>query len=163
MELFKTLTLKAGLFFTISLFFLLNQGCYHKNKEVVPVPDKLIPHDSMVLILTDLQLAEGIVSFERLNRVNKKNLKDTYYQKVLNHYGITAKQFRENMDYYNMQFDEMASIYDEVIQRLTVMEESIKKEKEQSRKRKKEKKRIPPSPEWLVNPPDSLQNTGFWM
>jgi hypothetical protein len=122
-------------------------SCYHVNRDIVQKPEKIIPHNTMVSIITDINLVDGIVSYDNINRVNNKNLKKEYYNRVFIKYGITSDEFEQNMEYYSSQYDEMLEIYDEVIGKLTAIKENIKK-KEQQLKRQNTKTSIPPSPMW---------------
>ena len=68
---------------------------------------------------------------------------------MLIQYNITEKELQENIDYYATKYDEMSVIYDEVIKRLTEIQEKLKKEKQKKENRKVLK--IPPSPVWLID------------
>ena len=111
------------------LFILLLTGlvsCYHENKPEIKKPDPFIPEDRFVDIIVDIQIAEGVISQRRLNKVSVSNgFKDSVYQVVFDHYGINARQLAENMDYYNNDPKNMEKIYDKVLAKLSKIEAGI--------------------------------------
>ncbi len=144
----KKLSAKNFIIKLSAAFFLMFAlaSCYHVNKDVVPKPEKLIPRDTMVSIIVDINLIDGIVSFNNLNRINNKNLKKEYYERLFLRYGITENELKENMEYYSSEYDEMTSIYDEAIERLTQMQKELKRKEKFEKAAKKPE--IPPSPLW---------------
>ncbi len=109
-----------------------------------------------------MQIIEGLVSYQRLNRVNNRNLKNNYYDKMLHHYGITAKQLRDNLNFYNAHPDEMAKIYAKVIENLTLENtkiEALHKKREQEKMERDKKRNFPPSPTWVSPLSDTLFNS----
>ncbi len=128
--------------------FFLN-ACYHENKDVIPKPNRLISSDTMVSILTDMQIIEGVISFERLNRINNNNVKKKYLNRMLLHYGITESQLQNNINYYNNNLKKMDKIYDKVLANLSKMENEMKAKKlarEKEHKIEKAIENIPPFP-----------------
>ena len=105
---------------------ILFSSCYHENKEKVAKPKTLFSARQMVDILTDVQLSEGAIAGNRLNRKHTdSDYRDSIYGLVFHHYGITAQQLRENMDYYNSRPEEMEKIYNEVLSNLSRMKSEI--------------------------------------
>ena len=147
----KFLKFNINITFSISLFLIMVilNACYNEHEYVVTVPEKIISHDTMVNIFTDMSLINGIVMFNNLNRIKGNNIKNEYLNKMLIQYNITEKELQENIDYYATKYDEMSVIYDEVIKRLTEIQEKLKKEKQKKENRKVLK--IPPSPVWLID------------
>ncbi len=149
-------------FIIIFLPALLLTACYHENRDIVPAPVKTISKDSMVKIVTDMQIIEGVVSYQRLNRVNNHDLKDNYYDKMLHHYGITAKQLQDNLNFYNAHPDVMGKIYNKVIENLTLENakiESIHDKREKARMEREKRRNFPPAPTWVSPLSDTLFNS----
>ena len=86
--------------------------------ERLPKPDNLIPKEKMIDVLTDLTKLEGLVQ-------NKYGQVSRYYRvmtasgdSLLKVHYVNRKQFEESMDYYGSRQEEMAAMYDEVLERL---------------------------------------------
>jgi len=128
--------MKYILLFIIPLIIL--SSCYHENKEKITKPKTLFSTSQMVDILTDVQLSEGAIAGNRLNRKHTdRDYKDSIYRLLFQHYGITAEQLRENMDYYNSRPEEMEKIYDKVLSNLSLMKSEIEVKKEKAAKEPK--------------------------
>lgn len=104
-------------------------SCYNEQKlEAIP-PDPFIVEEQLVEILTDMQLAEGIISFDRLNKAtNKGDFKDSVYSVVLKNYGLTAKELTDNLAYYNQDPKNMEKLYEKVLSNLSTLQSEIKAE-----------------------------------
>lgn len=101
-------------------------SCYHENKPEVVAPDNLFNEDTLVAILTDIQIAEGIITQQRLQRVkSNKGFKDTIYLVLLKKYNITLKQLNENLDYYNTDPEFMEDVLDRVLENLSKKQAEI--------------------------------------
>jgi hypothetical protein len=89
-------------FFGLAILTLLFSSCYHENKKQVIIPEILLSEDELVTVLTDLQLAEGVINLQRLQKVSiKKEFKDSVYMLVFENYGITLEDLTSNLNYYN--------------------------------------------------------------
>lgn len=104
-------------------------SCYHENKPEAVAPDKLFTEDMLVDILTDIQLAEGIINQQRLQKVKSdKGFKDTIYIVLFKKYDITLKELNENLDYYNTDPEYMEGLFDKVLENLSKMQAEIQVE-----------------------------------
>ena len=111
--------------FVFMLLYLVS--CYTENKPEVNPPDKLMPEAMIVDVLTDLQLAEGIIANQRSGKTSPtKEFKDSLYQIIFDRYDITSSELNENLDYYNSDPEHMEKIYEEVLSRLSQKETEIK-------------------------------------
>jgi len=108
------------LFLGLSLF-----SCYHENKEIVPVPEKILDRGQMIEILTDLQLAEGILTYRRIEKLPTTDYGEALYTKVIEEHQLTREQLQENIDYYNNDPKLMEKMYDEVLARLNKMQSEL--------------------------------------
>lgn len=101
-------------------------SCYTENKPTIEAPDFLMSEELLIDILTDLQLAEGIISHSRLGKTSiNRDFKDSIYQVIFDHYNITAEQLNENMDYYNNDLEQMEKMYEQVLTNLSKYETEI--------------------------------------
>lgn len=101
-------------------------SCYTENKSIIKAPESLMSEELVIEILTDLQLAEGIISHSRLGKTSiKREFKDSIYQVVFDHYEITAEQLNENLDYYNHDLEHMEKMYEQVLTNLSKYESEI--------------------------------------
>jgi len=97
-------------------------SCYHENQPELTVPEQLLSEDEMVLIITDIQLAEGALTYRRTRRVEQQGFRESAYKKIFSNYGITAKILNENVNYYNSNPERMELIYEKVLANLSRME-----------------------------------------
>ncbi len=113
--------------FSFIFIALLLSSCYTENKPEVKPPEKLLSEDIIIDILTDIQLAEGIIVNRRSSKTTvPKSFKDSIYQVIFDHYQITARELNENLDYYNNDPEQMEEIYEEVLSRLSQKETEIR-------------------------------------
>jgi len=111
------------LLFTVALLML--NACYHINENEIVKPDNFFDKQKMINILTDAQIVEGALNFNRINRINVTELKEEYYNQVFIKYNITAYDFKQNMDYYNSKPDEMEEILDGVLEKLNQIQAQL--------------------------------------
>jgi hypothetical protein len=108
--------------FYIVFLIIISLSCYHE----APVPkfnmSLVIPADSMVSILTDIQLVEGAVIVQQRKGGNTAKLSREYTDEVLEKHHITQAQLEESIRYYTFYIDKMNKIYDEVITRLSIIQ-----------------------------------------
>jgi len=100
-------------------------ACYHINENEIVKPDNFFDKQKMINILTDAQIVEGALNFNRINRINVTELKEEYYNQVFIKYNITAYDFKQNMDYYNSKPDEMEEILDGVLEKLNQIQAQL--------------------------------------
>lgn len=133
------------IFIVITIFL---SSCYHVNKSEIIVPDILISESQMVEILTEVQVAEAGFNISK-NRNKGKKLKPEYYNRIIQEYGITMIQLRENIDYYQNYPKVMEDIYEQVLANLSRYQSDVLIELEEA-----ENKRIADS---IVMVMDSLK------
>lgn len=118
---------------SIAFFFLLLAfaACYRSAKVPEFNAAAILPPDSMVAVLTDIHILEGID-----NTVNKKdtamaNVTERTLDIILNKHRIDRDAFEENLRYYAYHTEEYDKIYDQVIINLSKLEsETTVKQKE---------------------------------
>jgi len=139
MQLHKT---KSGNFsiskLLVSLLLLMSfSSCYNVNKSEAQTPSKLLSESEMVIVLTEIQIAEAGFSINK-NRKDADSLKPEYYDKILSQYSITLHQFKENVDYYHHSPKEMEKIYEQVLENLSKVQSEVILEEEEYKKQKTE-------------------------
>jgi hypothetical protein len=101
-------------------------SCYHENKKQVIIPEILLSEDELVTVLTDLQLAEGVINLQRLQKVSiKKEFKDSVYMLVFENYGITLEDLTSNLNYYNNDPQHMELLYEKVLSNLSKLKSEV--------------------------------------
>lgn len=104
------------------LFF----SCYHENQKEIVVPEKLLSEDELVEVLTDLQLAEGLITYQRLQKISvKKDFKDSVYNLVFENYGLTIPELTSNLNYYNNDPQNMEILYEKVLSNLSKLQSEV--------------------------------------
>ena len=106
-------------------------GCTRHVEVKFEQPPDLIPRDSMVDIIVDLQIMESIMMKEQ--KAGKRRFSDEqyyYYNSVMNKYHITKKRFEKSYDYYQADLEVMDKIYADAITKITKMKTSISLDEE---------------------------------
>lgn len=112
--------------FSLVLISLLLSSCYHENKQEVVVPDNLLSEDELVLIMTDLQLAEGVITYSRLQKLSRNNdFKDSIYNLVFKNYEISLEELADNFNYYNSDPQNMELLYEKVLSNLSKLQSEV--------------------------------------
>ncbi len=116
---------KKPLGFLLVVLVLFLSNC--KPKEIsVDEPDRLIPQDTMVMILRDIHLAEA--------RVNKLNVSATdstrlifevAEKKIYQKYHIDTTTYRQNYRYYVTDPERFGELYKKVVQDLEERSRSL--------------------------------------
>ena len=102
--------------FAAPLVLLFFSSCYLENKPVDITPDNLFSKEKMILVMTDIQLVEGALNYNRITKRGSKELKEPYYNQIFLEHNITAKDFKQNLAYYNMRPEVMEQILDKVLE-----------------------------------------------
>jgi hypothetical protein len=85
----------------------------------------VLPKDSMVVLLTDLQLADGAVNLEAKQGKPKFEYASAYTELVLEKHSVSKETFKESLRYYSYHIEEMNEVYEDVINRLGTLESEI--------------------------------------
>ena len=119
----------------ILVLVVVSSGCYHEVKPEIKVPERLLPEDTFVMVLADIQIAEGAIEYRRENHIYKNDDMKRFYAYVYEKYHLTPELLKENMDYYNTDPDRMVEIYDKVLAKLmeTQAEMELKKKAKEER------------------------------
>lgn len=85
-------------------------SCTHEL-EIIEKPDRLIPADSMKLILSDLMLVESFVKVQHPNVNDFQRLMQDSGSEIFKNYNIDSTRFSESMEYYSKSQEELIEIY----------------------------------------------------
>jgi hypothetical protein len=117
-----------------SLFLIITLGsCYHTAPDPAFNMTLVIKQDSMVTLLTDLHLADGIIATLKDRKKPTEHLSNEYFDAVLQKHAIDSARFEESMRYYAFHTEELDDIYDRVIVNLS-KEESMAIPKKETEK-----------------------------
>lgn len=108
----------------LSLILMLG-SCYHTASDAEFKMSLVIPADSMVSLLTDLHLADGVINTTRSKDQSIKNLSDKYFSAVLVKHKIGRDTFDESLRYYAYHTEELDEIYEQVIVNLSKIESMV--------------------------------------
>jgi hypothetical protein len=97
-------------------------SCYHAAPDPAFKTGLIIPADSMVTLLTDLHLADGVINTIKLQDKSLKHLSTEYFSAILEKHRIGRDTFDESMRYYAYHTEELNEIYEKVIVNLSKIE-----------------------------------------
>ncbi len=116
--------------FTITILILL-AACKNKQEQSY----KIIPKDTMVMLLTDIHLADASVTI--LSQRKKLKNPEQYYLHIFKKYNITKAVFDSSVSYYSFHPKEYQKIYEDVILNLNKLESKTLAEKDTTSKSNK--------------------------
>lgn len=90
------------------------------SKKQVLVLENIIPRDSMILLMTDIHLAEATIQIRNLGRSDTTR-QEAYsrYRYIYEKYKVSDGRFRESFEFYRSQPEYFHKMYDEVLTRLS--------------------------------------------
>lgn len=98
-------------------------SCYNThNDNDNSKPDNLIEQDKLVLILTDVEIAESALRQNQNVGHEIGETKEAYYNAIFKKHEVSKEQFDSSMVYYRKNFEVMDEIYEEVITQLSLMQ-----------------------------------------
>lgn len=121
--------------FFVFFIILIFSSCYNINNSKPANPEILLSKSQMVDIITEVQLVEANFTIKK-NRISADELKPKYYNKVLQQYGITIEQLKDNIDYYNNYPKIMEEIYESVLANLSKIQSKVLLEIEEIEKKR---------------------------
>jgi hypothetical protein len=97
------------------LIILALYSCYHTAPDPSFNKNLVIPADSMVSVLTDLHLADGVINTIKLKDKSITHLSTEYFSEILDKHKIGRDTFEESLRYYAYHTEELNKIYEKVI------------------------------------------------
>ncbi len=110
-------------------------SCAPKQKDIsdLKVPENIIPPDSMVVLIADLQLAESALrEFKRLGRESKER-NVAMIENIFEKHHTTPERFDASKKYYDQHLELYQQIYEQVIVLLTRRQTEILNEDKKKR------------------------------
>lgn len=109
----------------IPIVVLVLAGCYHDAPEAKFDMSLVIPQDSMIVLLTDLQLVDATINLKAKEGRPISEYAGEYSRQVLDKHGVTREEFNESIRYYSFYVEKMDEIYEQVIINLSKKEAEI--------------------------------------
>jgi len=114
-----------NLLFLFSALILLS-SCYTTHEEdKISAPVNLIEKDTVILILADIEIAESALRQKQNLGRETDDLQELYYHAIFTKYEVTRGQYDSTMAYYRQDLETIDEIYEEVINRLSVIESEV--------------------------------------
>jgi len=110
------------------LLILFLGSCYRSAPGNSFDMDLVITADSMVTLLADLHMADGIITALKDQKKSIDHLSTEYFEAVLQKHAIDRKIFEESMRYYAFHTEDLNEIYERVIINLSKKESLIHSE-----------------------------------
>lgn len=111
------------------IFFILTMMVSCQETYEVSKPDQLIGKEKMVEIVTDMMILDAA---DNVSDIPLKKNNISSYQLISKKYGIDSIQLKQNLNYYNTQFDENLEIYKEVKANVEAKRSALDEPKEDS-------------------------------
>ena len=112
------------------ILILILGSCYRTEKDPSFNMNLVLPADSMVTLLTDLHLADGVIIMLKDKKQPIKHLSNEYLEAVLQKHSVDTDQFEESMRYYAYHTEELDDVYERVITELSKKESLVISKKE---------------------------------
>lgn len=108
----------------VALLFIFSLTACHSGHKA---PKGILPKEKMIEVLVDFQLTEAAVLQKQNHQQDIKFYTNYYYNYVLKKHQISRKEFKESLDWYNHNPEEMDKMYQETLGRLSKMKIETKK------------------------------------
>ncbi|MCX6271377.1 MAG: DUF4296 domain-containing protein [Bacteroidetes bacterium] len=108
--------MRTRILIIVTLFAL---SCSHNEEKP---SSAILSRDTMISILVDFQLVEGESLRRQQLEQNVPFYTNFYYEAILKKHSITRRQFRDNITYYKDHMEELESMYTQVLNRLSKMQ-----------------------------------------
>lgn len=101
------------------LFFLLLIFIFACEQPKTEVPKNIIPEDSIVKIIADVEIIEAGLSLSQVSQDTVVPATKKYYGTILKKYRITQKRFEESLSYFSTNPERFEGIFEKVINELS--------------------------------------------
>lgn len=116
----------------------LTASCYQKAPEPSFNMENVLSKDSMIVLLTELQLVDGAVNMNARKGKPLIEYARAYTKQVLDQHGIQRDVFEESIRYYSFHIEEMDAIYEQVIINLGKIESEVEQAAQAEKEAEKE-------------------------
>ncbi len=102
---------------TIGLF-----SCSSESEEndFIPPKEQALSKEEFIKLMTDVQLIEGHLNDNSVNQVFIMDSAENYYKEIFDRYGITEKEYRDNLKYYSAHPKLLEEVYIQVEENLVL-------------------------------------------
>jgi hypothetical protein len=107
------------------LLILFAAACYHDPPKPEFDMTRVLSEDSMVVLLTDLQLVDGAVSLKARGGKPVYDFSKAYTDLILQKHHVEREVFNESIRYYSFYVEKMDAIYEKVINNLTLIQSQV--------------------------------------
>ena len=110
----------------IIVFLLVSfSGCKPSGQK--PDVDKLIPRETMINLMADVEVVEAKLRFQqtRIKQDSLQKLKIKFFDSLYMYYKVTPDQFNQNLKYYQGDLTDFELMIDEVILSITRAKDSV--------------------------------------
>lgn len=112
-----------------AFFILIMAGACHNNSGIEK--GNLIPEKALISILTDVYLADGLLSLNQINDMFTSRDSVTNYIEIIESYGYTKRSMDNTIKYYIISKPKrLIRIYDQALSRLSKMESLLRDDPE---------------------------------
>ena len=106
----------------------------------VTVPEDVVPQEQFVEVMIDMQLLEAAFNMKHLGNKEADTIMYPRYREVYAHHGISPETFRYSYDWYLSEPELMDEVYEEVLNKLSIMEEEVKNAPDDAEEEAKEER-----------------------
>ncbi len=106
----------------ISILLLIILSC---NPSKPPPREYFIPREKLVDILIDMHMADAVQATPRFRDISREYDSIDPYTNIFLHHETTKQAFDSTMAYYSINPKNLISIYDEVIMKMTMINDSL--------------------------------------
>lgn len=146
---YMTTSVVSGLGSTVDIsllvFLFLTAAC--QSEQVRERPEEVLVPDSMVIILTDMTLAEAMKGMGQSGEIAKIEQTESFYLGIWEQYGISRERFESSYAWYQEDLEGLAELYDGVSKRIKVLEDKANAESKREKERLKDQERRDTIPE----------------
>lgn len=105
------------------LLILLFFSCFAcKNAALEnPIPQDVIPVDSLVMVLTDISVMEKVIQKDYPHLVRNTDIIRNSGDSILKNYHLSFSRYKKSLEYYTRDMDTMNYIYDKIADRATIL------------------------------------------
>ncbi|MBK7038515.1 MAG: DUF4296 domain-containing protein [Bacteroidetes bacterium] len=86
------------------------------------VPDSVLPIENMIIVLTDIQLAESWVNINKTDTIPKDERLKIYYAQIFDIHETNVRKYQSSYNYYANEPVLMNYIYQKVTEKLNLLE-----------------------------------------
>ena len=114
-------------FFFLSTLLILSackpKSAFEVNDDMINnVPDSVLAVENMVLVMTDIHLAEALVQENKTDTIPQDIRLKEHYAYIFKLHNIDSKKYNSSYNYYSQNPVLMNHIYTKVVEQLNVLE-----------------------------------------